>query len=1166
MSNFSGDKGARMTVNEGQYRRQRLSPGIEREPQIGHAGTPSRHQYVGQPSRSIGPSKFPLVREEAGNNNNEDGGPGLHAGYESTYPAIQPYNSNGLSNQENVNGQEDVESIELEIREIQAQRRLSRARHQARQQVAQSQGHLSQRTGVLQHFLDHQSLQIPNHGHAPIKPYGSGHSQATASAARISRAPNSALSSSTYGGNPATQSSLQSAPPSLGKRHRDAREEIREEECFHDGRAPQRRKTLGSQFASGGQSSMHPSRYDRPSINEELPSSDGLDLLGLHPSPRESSYLQPYSGHHVPLGDLYQPTSMTADVDTSVNPFRAHDEYQSPELNDPSSDFSLLQPLIATGFGGRDSNAQALPAATPIESSQHGANNVPFHGFQKASPNNTTQYLGKRPRMNFEEPGLNQSDQNETTSAADEPQTKRQKRIQRFGKKGIELGVDNKKKGTVQYDSHGNMLYMLKGSLVPAAYHHERRDVLLAKAERFGQYSYLSEQGAGEYDRMAFHPRYADVDMKRREMRPEVLYQWNSTKEKTASQDPGYMYDEADGKLLLDVNNHAIRNWPELPLTISGQVEGMWMELWRRINPQISLPDIIARCPKTTQKHAGAKQHELSIAAFGNRMRRHRVLVGTRAWEEREGSVEIGNRLKEVMPRRVLDQIESDNSTKAWRDLTNDEVDAILNVNKGKGSAPARAGNKKLPDDVKQARDAALNGKIQGTLQRLMNEKRKDDEQYEATLPQELSDLQDESFEGSTFVEPPLEEEGTTFVDEADNTPPSTMRKEVEDPKTNGNESVIETANCLHTEVDSNRQLPTDFAFQQPTIEAERTAIGSALEVTLNDYRRITGHYPPMSNGSTSLVQQCQELQGALNQWWWSKHGTESRAPILATRYAWIGGWDAWEVAPVTSTQYEYSQNPESSGDLAYVRLEIQDMLGEIGTQNTSGGQSVPAEEPTSGLHIDAAQDQNGAATSSHLLASSESGNRFVPNELPEMPDDTNAELDTHPPSNLATTGTEALLTEEQTPLGSLDDLFEDPAIDTTPEIPNTEKGFFPNDSTSDNPAPAHSNPIPDIDLSQFIWDSFDQPASEGAVPTEPPTQPTTLSSTPYPTSIATQPPTPQNGTTKHHAAAATQPYELNYFDHFQLPENEGNGWEFLDWQEPDVSREELEGMFGSTA
>ncbi|KAI4138733.1 MAG: hypothetical protein LQ341_004529 [Variospora aurantia] len=119
---------------------------------------------------------------------------------------------------------------------------------------------------------------------------------------------------------------------------------------------------------------------------------------------------------------------------------------------------------------------------------------------------------------------------------------------------------------------------------------------------------------------MAFHPDYANIDMRNRDSRPDVLYQWEPTPWAAAGPKPGYMIDEADGRYLIDIGGHPIRDWFELPVCISGQTPAVWMEYWRRINPSITLADIVARCPKKTQKHSQTRVQELTLQAFGNRM------------------------------------------------------------------------------------------------------------------------------------------------------------------------------------------------------------------------------------------------------------------------------------------------------------------------------------------------------------------------------------------------------------------------------------------------------------------------------------------------------------------------------------------------------------------
>ncbi|KAI4177697.1 MAG: hypothetical protein LQ343_000160 [Gyalolechia ehrenbergii] len=448
--------------------------------------------------------------------------------------------------------------------------------------------------------------------------------------------------------------------------------------------------------------------------------------------------------------------------------------------------------------------------------------------------------------------------------------------------------------------------------------------------------------------------------MKVRNGRPDILYEWEHTKQRPAAQDPGYMHDATDGKVLLDVNNHPIKDWPELPTTISGQVEGMWIEYWRRLNPQISLPDIVARCPKVTQKHASSKEHKLSIAAFGNRMRRHRVLLGTRAWEEREGSREIANRLKELMPNRVLAEIAGQNSTKTWRDLTNDEVDMVLSVNKGQGSAPARAGDKKLEGKKKDERDKAARAKTADIQRRMEAEKRGEDEEYEVVLAQRRADPgigrsmsvsgyqtqepaadvpstlaqdaiglghisiesgrsmpaadvwgetsigmhhQEEDADDSTFVEQPLD--GTTLVEAVN---PAEVLINSGKPEHDGD---VGDETGTPVSVSDIPQAPTeetvDYTLRIPNAMIEFDSVDNSLEITRAEYRNLLRREPPISSRpfESSYQDQWTEIQESFNKKW-LRDRPNTIPPLLPKRSGWTGSWDAWAAANVTGTNYDH--------------------------------------------------------------------------------------------------------------------------------------------------------------------------------------------------------------------------------------------------------------------
>ncbi|KAL8815455.1 MAG: hypothetical protein Q9223_005404 [Gallowayella weberi] len=245
---------------------------------------------------------------------------------------------------------------------------------------------------------------------------------------------------------------------------------------------------------------------------------------------------------------------------------------------------------------------------------------------------------------------------------------------------------------------------------------------------------YPPAQGIHPDDKTAFHEAYANIDMRVRERRPRLLYQWDPPQKMPQYKHPGYMRDPGDNKLLLDLNGHVILDWPELPKTISGQVEGLWLEYWWRLNRHISTENMLARCPKMTQKGDKTQNRTLpGISAYGNRRERDRLLIGTRAWEEKEGSSLIKSRMKQVMPNRVLAELAQYGTTSTWRDLKNNEISAICHVNKGQGTAQARAGDRKLSPEEKAGIDQKKDPVLEQVFSNLLQEKLEQDAQDQAT-------------------------------------------------------------------------------------------------------------------------------------------------------------------------------------------------------------------------------------------------------------------------------------------------------------------------------------------------------------------------------------------------------------------------------------------------
>ncbi|KAL8831950.1 MAG: hypothetical protein Q9170_005076 [Blastenia crenularia] len=752
-----------------------------------------------------------------------------------------------------------------------------------------------------------------------------------------------------------------------------------------------------------------PATRNQPSLGADHPSSDGLDLQSLAPPTRPSATrfaaneapvapYNPYAPESFNPGDIFghastdpsawkllpttsQPgdnlifdqgylNALNSSADRGVEYWTqaasASQDPQIPSSNDFNDDFLTQWPEQAD-FGSYG----------PAGGAQIGYEENPYLPSQHLDPHSTNPYLPSQPLgqhpvnpyMPSQNLGKHPRSEDHGSNAADKQMTKRQQRIQRRKEKGIDDGSDGKppkKKGGLRFCLQSGMMCQVKGgNWVPAAYHNDRRGNLLRRADAVGSYRYKTCHGAHPDDRLAYHPMYRNVNMERRDGRPDILYQWEPSP-KPDLHEPGYMVDPTDGKVLVDKNNHPIKDWPELPTVISGQASGMWMELWRRINPHITSPDIIARMPSVTQKKPHAKPMSLSVQAFGNRMRRDRVHLGMRAWEEREGSQPIAGLMKSVMPNRVLAEIQRSNSTGTWRDLTNDEADAILTANKGQGSALKRAGDKKLSEEVREARAAVNNPKTSYTLRMMKEEKERDDQEYAALLARggraptfrgarldhlamilgafpggsggvgqwlqdtapgprrENSDRpptthsgeesllppqRGESVDGSTLPELPHQDD-TTLVNETD------FLEDLFNPEESANTSNAKNTGKEPEDAHSGEAafdpfselLLIDYVFQLPGEMNEVEAIQSALQVSYAEYRVLARREPPISSDilNASYQDQWAELQESFCRQWVENHIGEhlDSLPLLTRRHDWYGSWDAWHEAFLAETKF----------------------------------------------------------------------------------------------------------------------------------------------------------------------------------------------------------------------------------------------------------------------
>ncbi|KAI4243714.1 MAG: hypothetical protein L6R40_003327 [Gallowayella cf. fulva] len=136
----------------------------------------------------------------------------------------------------------------------------------------------------------------------------------------------------------------------------------------------------------------------------------------------------------------------------------------------------------------------------------------------------------------------------------------------------------NQQKGLTRYASSPRLEYLHHGVWKPAIYHTELREMILRIFDHFGRYDEEPSKGLDPWDRTSLHKRQQSWVFRDREKRPEVLFLWEPS-DQPPDYVPGLWHHE--NKMVLDTDDRPIQLWKELPMTISGQCEGVSNSMMR---------------------------------------------------------------------------------------------------------------------------------------------------------------------------------------------------------------------------------------------------------------------------------------------------------------------------------------------------------------------------------------------------------------------------------------------------------------------------------------------------------------------------------------------------------------------------------------------------------
>ncbi|KAL8686503.1 MAG: hypothetical protein Q9218_007057, partial [Villophora microphyllina] len=142
-----------------------------------------------------------------------------------------------------------------------------------------------------------------------------------------------------------------------------------------------------------------------------------------------------------------------------------------------------------------------------------------------------------------------------------------------------------------------------------ALYHHGVWRTLIEEAASKGRYRETPTHGDfGADDITSFHPDQGNWGAARQN-RPKILFQYRSTAEDCKRQKPGLWFWK--GCLMIDFENRPLRDFPELPWTLSSQLEGWRLAAFLRLNKHITPP-----CVEANSTRNFRDLHDFELAAL----------------------------------------------------------------------------------------------------------------------------------------------------------------------------------------------------------------------------------------------------------------------------------------------------------------------------------------------------------------------------------------------------------------------------------------------------------------------------------------------------------------------------------------------------------------------
>ena len=353
------------------------------------------------------------------------------------------------------------------------------------------------------------------------------------------------------------------------------------------------------------------------------------------------------------------------------------------------------------------------------------------------------------------------------------------------------------------------------------------------------------ESGSHRLDITAVHSAQITWDMTDRRFWPRILTLWERP---VPWDNPNYEIGvmKYKGRVVIDCDDKPIRNFRNLPLTISSKVEGLRMEAWLRADTRITFPDLAARMWTEWSHKDGKFAPKYRHRALSKRPSNARTRGGLISWLKKRG--------REAQT-EYMESFRTDAQRMAnlgvGRDLNALEKArySLLGLNERKKSeAPTRQDR---IDKIK--RIAAL------------------DDTPAATTTTAGGDDDDDDLAEDTDSDEAIQEAQT--------------RDQGADEDTEDDVSVS-----------SSLLDPYDSRNDEPMGPGEEALLEDALRDTVEHFRSLTGQEPALTHPGDNYFSQWGMLQEQLRILW-AAGGNAIEAPRLRARDRWAGGISQYPLA-----------------------------------------------------------------------------------------------------------------------------------------------------------------------------------------------------------------------------------------------------------------------------